>query len=104
MRGDAGTAVAVGGSALGAMTPSYPTVAARPDAAWIDPIPAARAVFPLGMYTVCTARLSRAVDTPYLMSAARGLIYVALAAWCFVAIAMFAHVARSLRRAGDHPP
>jgi tellurite resistance protein TehA-like permease len=50
------------------------------------------AVFPLGMYTVCTARLSRAVDAPFLIAISRVFVYVAIAAWCTVAIAMVAHL------------
>jgi len=54
------------------------------------------AVFPLGMYTVCTIRLSQALDVPVLNSLAAVFVYVALLAWVVVAAGW---AAASLRRA-----
>jgi tellurite resistance protein TehA-like permease len=53
------------------------------------------AVFPLGMYTVCTARLARAVDTPLLLDLARGFIWIAFAAWLAVAVGLAARIVRA---------
>jgi tellurite resistance protein TehA-like permease len=52
------------------------------------------AVFPLGMYTVCTARLARAVDAPFLVGIARAFIWIAFAAWAAAAVGLAAHVLR----------
>jgi len=64
------------------------------------------AVFPLGMYTTATARLSVAVDAPYLFVIPRGFAFVALTAWTLTFGGMVAHVFRTLvgRRPADPEP
>jgi tellurite resistance protein TehA-like permease len=56
------------------------------------------AVFPLGMYTVCTARLARAVDAPFLLTFARGFLWIAYAAWLAVAVGLAMEIVRFTRR------
>jgi tellurite resistance protein TehA-like permease len=46
------------------------------------------AVFPLGMYTVCTARLSQAVDAPYLLAISRVFVFIAIGAWALTTLGM----------------
>jgi tellurite resistance protein TehA-like permease len=52
------------------------------------------AVFPLGMYTVCTFRLAAAIDAPVLLPIARGFVFLAVAAWLAAFAAMVVHLAR----------
>ncbi len=55
------------------------------------------AVFPLGMYTVCTTRLSHTVDATFLIEIPRVFVYVALAAWLATAYGLLAHLVRAAR-------
>jgi tellurite resistance protein TehA-like permease len=54
-------------------------------------------VFPLGMYSLATARLSLAADFSALHTGARGMMWIALAVWIATALALIVATWRSLR-------
>ncbi len=58
------------------------------------------AVFPLGMYTVCTYRLANAVDAPFLDRLPRFFVFIAFAAWMVTFIGLGRSLLRRLRRKG----
>ncbi|MFV1977049.1 MAG: tellurite resistance/C4-dicarboxylate transporter family protein [Candidatus Scalindua sp.] len=45
-------------------------------------------VFPLGMYTACTYKLSQALQLPFLMNIPKYSIYIAFIAWIIISISM----------------
>jgi tellurite resistance protein TehA-like permease len=57
------------------------------------------AVFPLGMYSVCTFRLAHAIDAPFLLVIPRLFLFIALAAWTLAMIGLIGQLAiRSANR------
>lgn len=60
-------------------------------------------VFPLGMYTVGTHELARALDLPFLSAIPAIGVYVSLAAWLLVALLGMRRLYRKGLRHGAHP-
>lgn len=61
------------------------------------------AVFPLGMYTVCSYRLGAALEVPLLIGLARGFVYVALAAWTVTTFGLILYLIPRPRLSQDPP-
>jgi tellurite resistance protein TehA-like permease len=55
-------------------------------------------VFPLGMYTVCTLQLSKALDLDFLLFIPRAFIFVTLAAWLITFIGLIHSLLRRRAR------
>jgi tellurite resistance protein TehA-like permease len=56
------------------------------------------AVFPLGMYTVSTFRLSQALDVPFLLTVPRVFVFVALSAWALAFLGLIGQAFEPARR------
>ena len=54
------------------------------------------AVFPLGMYTVCTLQMAKALNLDFLLFIPRYFIFVAALAWCLAFIGWLHHLARTV--------
>jgi len=61
-------------------------------------------VFPLGMFTVCTLRVSEALKVPLLAHIPTVFLYIALTAWTLTFIGLLRRMVRVARAFGARPP
>jgi tellurite resistance protein TehA-like permease len=61
------------------------------------------AVFPLGMYTVCTQQMAEALDLRFLLFIPRIFIFIALVAWCLTFAGFLRALAEGMRMAARTP-
>jgi tellurite resistance protein TehA-like permease len=54
------------------------------------------AVFPLGMYTVCTLQMAKALDLGFLLFIPRYFIFLAGSAWCLTFVGLVHHLATGI--------
>jgi tellurite resistance protein TehA-like permease len=54
-------------------------------------------VFPLGMYTASTVRLSQALEIPFLLNIPRYFVFIAILAWVITYLGMGKQIIKSLR-------
>lgn len=59
-------------------------------------------IFPIGMYTVCTFKLSQALDITFLMVIPSFFVYIALVAWGITAAGMLYSIGRDYLFEGSH--
>lgn len=53
-------------------------------------------VFPLGMYTACTIKLSQALELPFLINIPTYFIYIAFTAWTIIFISMIISILKAV--------
>ncbi|MDD2279137.1 MAG: tellurite resistance/C4-dicarboxylate transporter family protein [Bacteroidales bacterium] len=59
-------------------------------------------IFPMGMYTVCTFKLSQALGLPFLMAIPSFFVYIAIVAWGIAAAGMFYSIGRDYLFVSKH--